>query len=145
VVEVAGIEPAQPPVFTGLRRHGPPFSGHPCPGRATVDQSVPRICPRVPAASARVAFGGSGRSRQRVGPRSAVITFTRLLVPTSPGLQFASRDIVHRHTLSVGGGPVTCASIAPHRLLSVTDEETAVLRYPSGAPAPCFEGVRYAR
>jgi hypothetical protein len=51
-VEVAGIEPAEPPVFTGLRRYSPAFSGHACPGGATVDQCVPRICPRVPAASA---------------------------------------------------------------------------------------------
>jgi hypothetical protein len=52
VVQVAGIEPAEPPVFTGLRRYRPAFSGHACPGRATVDQCVPRICPRVPAAPA---------------------------------------------------------------------------------------------
>ena len=51
-VEVAGIEPAEPPVFTGLRRYSPAFSGHACPGGDTVDHWVPRICPRVPAASA---------------------------------------------------------------------------------------------
>ncbi len=53
VVEVAGIEPAEPPVFMGLRRYSPAFSGHACPGRATMDQWMPRICTRVPAASAR--------------------------------------------------------------------------------------------
>ena len=51
-MEVAGIEPAEPPVFMGLRRYSPAFSGHACPGWATVDQWVPRICTRVPAASA---------------------------------------------------------------------------------------------
>jgi hypothetical protein len=63
-VEVAGIEPAEPPVFTGLRRYSPAFSGHASSGAATVDQRVPRICPRVPAASASEPDVGCGALTQ---------------------------------------------------------------------------------
>ena len=48
MVEVAGIEPAERAVFMGLRRYSPAFSGHACPGRATLDQWCHGFVPAYP-------------------------------------------------------------------------------------------------
>ena len=71
-MEVAGIEPAQPPVFTGLCRNSPAFSGHAWPRLAIAHHRVPRIWPRVPAASGSEPDVVRGRPLQALLPVMAV-------------------------------------------------------------------------